>query len=69
MLMSPFNRGKCGPWRHQLMKRWTLLVLGMIALTGLTGCMENAMLLKLDTDGSGTLTYRVFMSEDMLNMA
>ncbi len=51
------------------MKRWTLLVLGMMALTGLTGCMENAMLLKLDTDGSGTLTYRVFMSDDMLNMA
>lgn len=35
-------------------------------LFGCTGCLENAMLLKVNTDGSGEITYRLFLSEPML---
>lgn len=35
-------------------------------LLGCSGCLENAMLLKVNKDGSGEITYRLFLSEPML---
>ncbi len=44
--------------------------LGLTAATllFLTGCMENAALLNLKKDGSGTLTYRIYISSGIMQM-
>ena len=50
-------------------KRFSIITLILLGGIGLTGCMENAALMKLSKDGSGTLTYRIFMSTEMMQMA
>jgi hypothetical protein len=49
-------------------KRFSVLTVILLGVICLTGCMENAALMKLNKDGSGTLTYRIFMSDDMMQM-
>ncbi len=46
-----------------------MLFVGLLAVVFSSGCLENAMLLKVNKDGSGTMTYRAFISDDVLAMA
>jgi len=50
-------------------KRFSIITVILVGLIGLTGCMENAALMKLNKDGSGTLTYRIYLSGEMMQMA
>lgn len=51
---------------HTVRKRFCLLpLLGPVLLLG-GCCLENAMLLKVNPDGSGDITYRLFLSEPLL---
>ncbi len=48
-------------------KRFCLLpLLGLVVLLG-SGCLENAMLVKVNPDGSGDITYRLFLSAPLLD--
>ena len=56
------------PYEHALqtyMMKYVLFCLTATFLLSSTGCMENAMLLKVKKDGSGDITYRLFLSESI----
>lgn len=48
--------------------RWLNICIVLASLSLLTGCMQNAILVKVNTDGSGTLTYRVHLSDQLTGM-
>jgi len=51
--------------RNDMKKLFALLV-GAVTVLGLTGCFEQAGLLNVDKDGSGTLKLRMYMSTQMM---
>ena len=48
------------------MKKLFALLVGAVTVLGLTGCFEQAGLLNVDKDGSGTLKLRMYMSPQMM---
>lgn len=48
--------------------RTVVLIPILIAVSTLTGCMESATLMRVNKDGSGTITHRMYMSTDMMEM-
>ena len=51
-----------------MLNRTGSFMAGLLCILVTAGCVENAMLLKVKKDGSGSITYRVFMSKDILDM-
>jgi hypothetical protein len=49
-------------------QRTAILFSVVLAVSTLTGCMESATLIRVGKDGSGTITHRMYMSTDMMDM-